>query len=427
MLDRKLIRENPEFVRAQAARKHISAPVEEFLEVDTRYRANKTELDRANAESNQIAKSIGMLIGQGKKEEAEAAKAQTADLKARIKDLEENDRFLEAELRAVELKFPNLPHESAPDGKDETENVVRREWGTKPEATKPHWEIATELGIIDFDRASKISGSGFAVYVGQGAKLVRALVGYMADLQVRDNGYTEVYPPCMISSQSLEGTGNLPKFAEDLYKCENDDLWMAPTAEVPVTNLLRDEILPLEALPVKLAAYTPCFRREAGSAGRETRGILRTHQFDKVELVKFVEPSTSYQELEELVQDAEDVLQTLGLHYRVLELCTGDMGDKPCKIYDLEVWSPGMGTYLEVSSCSNFEAFQARRSAIRFRREPKASPEFVHILNGSGLAVPRVLAAIIESGYRDGVITIPKALRPYTGFETIGKQKTLGS
>ena len=425
MLDRKLLRENPEFVRTQAARKHINAPVDEFLETDARYRANKTELDRANAESNQIAKSIGALIGQGKKDEAEAAKAQTAELKTRIKELEEKDRFLDAELRAVELKFPNLPHESAPDGRDETENVVRREWGAKPEPTKPHWEIATELGIIDFDRASKISGSGFAVYVGQGAKLVRALISYMADLQVRDNGYTEVYPPCMVSSQSLEGTGNLPKFAEDLYKCENDDLWMAPTAEVPVTNLLRDEILPLEALPVKLAAYTPCFRREAGSAGRETRGILRTHQFDKLELVKFVEPSTSYQELESLVTDAEDVLQTLGLHYRVLELCTGDMGDKPCKIYDLEVWSPGMETYLEVSSCSNFEAFQARRSAIRFRRDAKASPEFVHILNGSGLAVPRLLAALVESNYKDGVIAIPPALRPYTGFEAIGKQKPL--
>ena len=422
MLDRKLIRENPEFVRAQAARKHISAPVDEFLEVDARYRAAKQELDRANADSNQIAKTIGSLIGQGRQEEADQAKAQTPDIKARIKELEERDRFLEGELRAVELKFPNLPHETAPDGRDEKDNVVRREWGTKAAPSKPHWETATELGIVDFERASKVSGTGFACYVGQGAKLVRALVSFMADLQVRDNGYTEVYPPCLITSQSLEGTGNLPKFAEDLYKCEGDDLWLAPTAEVPVTNLLRDEILDVASLPIKLAAYTPCFRREAGSAGRETRGVLRTHQFDKVELVKFVEPSTSYDELESLVSDAEDVLQALGLAYRVLELCTGDMGDKPCKIYDLEVWAPGMGSFLEVSSCSNFEAFQARRSGIKFRREPGAAPEFVHILNGSGLAFPRLFAALVESNYKDGVVTIPLVLQSYTGFDTITAQ-----
>ena len=422
MLDRKLIRENPEFVRLQAARKHISAPVEEFLEVDTRYRTNKAELDKANGESNQIAKSIGALMAQGKKDEAEQAKGQTTALKAKVRELEERDRFMEAELRAVELRFPNLPHATAPDCKDETENVTCREWGTKAEASKPHWEIATELGIIDFDRASKISGTGFAVYVGQGAKLVRSLISFMADLQVRDNGYTEVYPPCLISSQSLEGTGNLPKFADDLYKCEGDDLWLAPTAEVPVTNLLRDEILDASVLPVKLAAYTPCFRREAGSAGRETRGILRTHQFDKVELVKFVHPDTSYDELESLVTDAEDVLQALGLAYRVLELCTGDMGDKPCKIYDLEVWAPGVGSYLEVSSCSNFEAFQARRSGIRYRKEQGAPPEFVHILNGSGLAFPRLFAALVESNYKEGVVTIPEALRPYTGFESISRQ-----
>lgn len=416
MLDRRLLRENPEFVRAQALRKGIEAPIDSFLEIDGKYRAAKFQLDEANAESNRISKSIGQLMAQGKKDEAEEAKKQTSELKARIKDLEEQERWLEAELRNVELRFPNLPHETAPDGANETENVVRRTHGTPCEKSKPHWDIAVELGLIDFDRASKISGSGFSVYTGKGAKLQRALINFMADYQTSHNGYTEVYPPALVSSLSLEGTGNLPKFAEDLYKCEGDDLWLVPTAEVPVTNLLRDEILEPGELPIRLAAYTPCFRREAGSAGRDTRGILRTHQFDKIELVKFVEPSTSYEELEKLIDDAEDIPRALGLAYRVIELCTGDMGDKPCKIYDLELWAPGVGTWLEVSSCSNFEAFQSRRTNVKFRREAGASPEFVHILNGSGLAVPRLMATLLETYYDDGKVTIPEVLVPYTGF-----------
>lgn len=417
MLDRKLIREHPETVRVGAARKGIDAPVDEFLTADQAWRDVLVELEEKQAESNRISKTIGQLMGQGKKDEAEQAKADTAALKAAIKDLEPKARELEEKLHELELKFPNLPHETAPDGKSEEDNVVVRTWGEKPTGDhfKPHWEIAEEKSLIDFERGVKVSGSGFVVYTGPGAKLQRALVNFMADFQVEKNGYYEVYPPALVTSDSLVGTGNLPKFAEDLYNTK-DDLWLVPTAEVPVTNLYRDEILEADQLPMKLAAYTPCFRREAGAAGRDTRGILRMHQFDKVELVKYVLPETSYDELENLVADAESVLQALGLHYRVLELCTGDMGDKPAKIYDLEVWAPGVDTYLEVSSCSNFEAFQSRRANIRFRPEPGAKPEFVHILNGSGLAVPRLMVALLET-YRqpDGTITLPPVLHPYFG------------
>lgn len=421
MLDRKLIRENPEFVRTQCLRKGIDAPVDEFLSTDASWRAVLTELEEKQAESNRISKTIGQLMGQGKKEEAEAAKAQTSELKAAIQELEPKARELEAELRDIELQFPNLPHESTPEGLTPEENVEVRAWGEKPAPghSLPHWDIATERSLIDFERATKISGSGFAVYTGKGAKLVRALVSYMLDVQVEQNGYHEVYPPALVSTDSLVGTGNLPKFSDDLYNTK-DDLWLVPTAEVPVTNLYRDEILDAEQLPTKLAAYTPCFRREAGAAGRDTRGILRMHQFDKVELVKYVHPDSSYDELEQLVANAESVLQSLGLHYRVLLLCAGDMGDKGCKCYDLEVWAPGTEAYLEVSSCTNFEAFQSRRANIRFRPEAGAKPEFVHILNGSGLAVPRLMVALLET-YRqeDGTVMIPEVLRPYMGCDFI--------
>ncbi|MCU0316790.1 MAG: serine--tRNA ligase [Fimbriimonadaceae bacterium] len=420
MLDRKLIRENPDFVKEAALRKGVVAKVDEFLGTDTLWRKATHELGEANAEMNRISKTIGQLMGQGKKEEADAAKSQTAELKARIKELEEDERFHEAELCKLELTFPNLPHPSVPDGKTPEENVTVKEWGDKVLASKNHTEIASELGLIDFERASKVTGSGFAVYTGLGAKLQRALINFMLDFQVEHNGYREVAPPALVTSQSLVGTGNLPKFAEDLYKCEGDDLWLIPTAEVPVTNLYRDEILDLIDMPYKLAAYTPCFRREAGAAGKETRGIQRTHQFDKIELVKYVLPEWSYEELESLVTDAEDILQALGLHYRVLLLCAGDMGEKGCKCYDLEVWAPGEGRYLEVSSCTNFEAYQARRSNIRFRRAPGEKPEFVHILNGSGLAVPRLMIALLET-YRqeDGSILIPEPLRSYMGTDVI--------
>jgi seryl-tRNA synthetase len=419
MLDRKLIREQPEFVAEQARRKGVEAPVDEFLRVDQEWRGLLQTVEQLQAESNRISKTIGQLMGQGKKDEAEAAKAQTADLKAQLKEMEPKARELELQLHEIELRFPNLPHASVPEGKDADDNVTVRTWGEAPTGEfVNHITIAEELKLIDFARATKVSGSGFAVYTGWGAKLQRALINYMADLQV-SRGYLEVYPPALVTSQSLEGTGNLPKFAEDLY-ATTDDLWLVPTAEVPVTNLYRDEIFEYFQVPMKLAAYTPCFRREAGAAGRDTRGILRMHQFDKVELVKYVHPETSYDELESLVEDAEAVLQSLGLHYRVLLLCAGDMGEKGCKCYDVEVWAPGEGRYLEVSSCTNFEAYQARRANIRFRPAPEAKPEFVHILNGSGTAVPRLMVALLETHRQpDGSIRIPEPLRPYMGVDYI--------
>ena len=359
MLDRTLIRQEPELVRAGAKRKGIDAPVDAFLETDGQWRAVKHELDV----KNKASKSIGQLMSEGKKDEADAAKAQTGALKKEIQDLEKRERELEAELLAIELQFPNLPHESVPDGDTPEQNVVVSEWGEKPffaESPKDHMEIAAELGLVDFERGAKVSGSGFVTYTGAGAKLVRALYSWMLDFHTTDDRYVEVFPPYLVNSASLTGTGNLPKFADDLYKA-TDDLWLIPTAEVPVTNLYRDEIFDGEELPIKLAAYSSCFRREAGAAGRETRGLLRMHQFDKVELVKYVLPETSYDELGRLVEDAEAILQALGLHYRVVLLCAGDMGDKGCKCFDLEVWSPGEGRYLEVSSCTNFEAYQARR------------------------------------------------------------------
>jgi seryl-tRNA synthetase len=424
MLDRDLIRREPEIVRAGIRRKRMDASlVDAFLQSDSDWRSVKTELDEQSAESNRISKSIGMLIGQGKKEEAESAKSRTADLKRRIAELEGRERELEANLRDIELQFPNLPHESTPDGDDENDNVLVREWGEKPsfsEPPKPHWEVAERLGLLDLPRGAKIAGSGFIVYTGQGARLQRSLFNFMVDHQTTKNGYREVYPPFLVNRASLIGTGNLPKFEEDLYKVD-DELYLIPTAEVPVTNLYRDEILDANDLTINLAAFSACFRREAGAAGKDTRGLLRIHQFDKVELVKFTKPEDSYSELERLVKDAESVLQALGLHYRIVELCTGDIGAKGCKCFDLEVWSPGVGRYLEISSCTNFEAYQARRANIRFRREAGAKPEFVHILNGSGLATPRLFSAIVETYQNaDGTVGIPEPLRPYLGSDRLG-------
>lgn len=424
MLDRELIRRDPDAVRLGIERKRLdSSIVDKFLSLDADWRSAKTELDERAAESNRISKTIGQLIGQGKKDEAEAAKAQTSELKQVIAALESRERTLESQLREIELQFPNLPHESAPDGDDETANVVVREWGEKPKfdyEPLAHWELAERLGLIDLPRGAKIAGSGFVVYTGVGAKLQRSLFNYMVDCQTGQNGYREIYPPFLVNRASLIGTGNLPKFEEDLYKVD-DDLYLIPTAEVPVTNLYRDEILAAEDLTLNLAAFSACFRREAGAAGKDTRGLLRIHQFDKVELVKFTLPENSYSELEDLTKDAESILQNLGLHYRVVELSTGDLGAKGCKCYDLEVWSPGVGKYLEISSCTNFEAYQARRANIRFRREQGAKPEFVHILNGSGLATPRLYSAILESFQRpDGTIDIPETLRAYVGTDRLG-------
>ncbi len=422
MLDRDLIRHNPDLVREGIRRKHLEeGVVDRFLALDEEFRRITRETNDLQAEMNKIAKSIGALMGQGKKDEANEAKTQAAHLKDRVKTLEDLLRDVAGRLKEIELQFPNLPHSSVPEGADETANVVIRSWGEaiSAESVPAHWEIAEKLKLLDLPRGAKISGSGFALYTGWGARLQRALFSYMVDHQTTHNGYQEVYPPFLVNRASLIGTGNLPKFEEDLYKT-NDDLYLIPTAEVPVTNIFRDEILEAGDLPTRFAAYSGCFRREAGAAGKDTRGLLRIHQFDKVELVKFVKPEDSYAELESLVADAESVLQALGLHYRVIELCAGDIGAKGCKCYDVEVWSPGVGRYLEISSCTNFEAYQSRRANIRFRREAEAAPEFVHILNGSGLATPRLFAALVETYYQaDGSVLIPEPLRHYMGADRI--------
>lgn len=422
MLDRSLIRTEPEFVKQRAMVKNIAAPVEEFLKVDEEYRSLKVQLDSQRSELNTVSKSIGALFAQGKKDEAEQAKVEGKRLSEAVAEGEVKERELEAEMHRLELQFPNLPHETVPEGKGEEDNVVVKTWGEKPEfgfEPKPHWEIAESLQLFDTMRASKISGSGFMVYTGLGAKLQRALFTFMADWQTDERGYYEIYPPFIVNRDSLIGTGQLPKFEEDLYKVD-DDLFLIPTAEVPVTNLYRDEILEVWQLPMKFAAYSGCFRREAGAAGKDTRGIQRMHQFDKVELVKYSLPETSYAEHEAMLADAESVLQALGMHYRVTLLCGPEMSFSNAKCYDIEIWAPGVNKYLEISSVSNFEAFQARRANIRFRREQGAKPEFVHILNGSGLATPRLFASILEAFQQeDGSVVVPDPLRRYVGREVL--------
>ena len=424
MLDRHLIRRDPQAVKAGAKRKNIeiSSAVDEWLKVDEEWRTLRGDLEKKQGEMNQISKSIGMLMGQGKKDEAEVAKAQTKDLKDAIAAGEQKDRDLESKLKQLELDLPNIPHESVPPGLTEAENVIVREWGKKPsfaEQPQPHWEVAERLGMLDLPRGAKIAGSGFILYTGLGARLQRSLFNWMIDHQTGRNGYREIYPPYLVNSASLFGTGQLPKFEEDLYKAD-DDLYLIPTAEVPVTNIYRDEILDNEMLTVKMAAYSGCFRKEAGAAGKDTRGLLRVHQFDKVELVKLTRPEDSLDELESLTVDAEGVLQALGLHYRVSLMCGGEMSFSNAKQYDLEVWSPGVGKYLEISSCSNFSDFQARRANIRFRRAQGEKPEFVHTLNGSGLATPRLFSSILETFQQpDGSVTLPEILRPYVGVDRL--------
>lgn len=421
MLDRNLLRSEPDRVREGARLKRVDAPIDAFLKIDEAWRELLTRLQADQAEMNRLSKSIGVLMAQGKRDEAEEAKKQTGALKEAVRVGEQRQRELESELAALELSIPNLPDPGVPRGEGEEHNVVVRTWGepASPAEPRPHWEIAEELGMLDLARGAKISGSGFIVYTGWGARLQRALINFMIDHQTRSNGYREVFPPYLVNDRSLLGTGQLPKFEEDLYKAD-DDLYLVPTAEVPVTNLYRDEILDGDDLTIKLAAYTACFRKEAGAAGKDTRGLLRVHQFDKVELVKFTKPEESKSELEALVSDAEGVLQALGLHYRVSEMCTAELGFSNAKQYDLELWAPGVGKYLEISSCSDFEAFQARRANIRFRRAQGEKPEFVHTLNGSGLACPRLFAALLESCVQpDGSVAIPEPLRPYVGAESI--------
>jgi len=422
VLDRKTLRTETERVRIGMARKGIDAPLDEWLSLDEEWRLLTTSLQEKEAASNRMSQEIGALIAQGKKDEAAATREQAGSLKAEIAELTDRDRELRERLDALELQIPNLPHDSVIDGKSSDDNAEIRTWGEKPAAenTKPHWDIAEELSLLDFARGAKIAGSGFIVFKGMGARLQRALITYMLEKHISDHGYTEVYPPYLVNRESLIGTGQLPKFELDQYHMERDDLFLIATAEIPVTNLHRDEILDYFEVPKNYVAFSGCFRREAGAAGKDTRGLLRVHQFDKVEMVKFVAPENSYAELESLRENAEAVLQELGLHYRVVDICAGDMSFSNAKQYDLEVWAPGIEQYLEISSVSNFEDFQARRANIRYRPEAGAKPQFVHTLNASGVACPRLMAALLET-YRqdDGTVAVPDVLQPYMGTDLI--------
>jgi len=415
MLDIRLIREKPDFVRERLATRGggDEMKIDEVLRVDGERRKLETSLQQLNADRRRLSKEIGAKRGSG---------GATAELEARVReigeaivDLNKRTAAAEVEQEGLLLEIANLPHESVPIGKDPSANRLVRSWGEKPRLTEPadHVALGAKLKLFDLERAAKLSGSGFICFTGSGAKLERALINFMIDLHVREHGYRETSPPFLVRRDCMIGTGQLPKFESDMYGLENGELFLAPTAEVPVTNLYRDEILNFVDLPKKFVAYTPCFRREAGAAGRETRGIIRVHQFDKVELVKITTPERSYDELESLTADAERALQLLGLHYRVLELCTGDLGFHAAKTYDIEVWSPGQNGYLEVSSCSNFEEFQARRMNLRYKGVDGKN-HFCHTLNGSGLALPRLFAALVESCQQaDGSIRIPEKLRPY--------------
>lgn len=421
MIDIRLMREQPDEVRAGLRRVGADIDLDGLLASDENVRRLKTESENIKAEQNRLSKEIGKAPNP---EARQVALDKGAALKARFEALSNELAQAEAALDAKLLEVPNLPHPSVPDGKDDSENRVLRETGSKRSFEfKPqvHWDLGPKLNILDFDRGVKISGSRFYILKGQGARLQRALIAFMLDLHTEKHGYTEILPPAMVRRECLVGTGNLPKFGDNLYRDISEDFWWVPTAEVPVTNLYRDEILDGATLPIKHVAYSPCFRREQMAAGRDTRGIKRGHQFDKVELVKFVRPETSMDELKALLADAEDVLSALELPYRVIEMCAGDLSFSAMVKFDLEVWAPGCEEWLEVSSCSNFGEFQARRARIRFR-DGKDKPQFVHTLNGSGLALPRVLIAVLETYQRaDGKIDVPKALRPYMGgAEVIG-------
>jgi seryl-tRNA synthetase len=419
VIDIRLIRENPDEVRAAYARLGGDIDLAPVIAQDTRLRDLKNESQTMQAEQNRLSKEIGKAAPG---EAREAAKAASTSLKGKIEALQGDLTAAEARLDELLLDLPNLPHPSVPVGKDDSENKVIREEGAKrsyPFAPQPHWDLGTKLDIIDFERGVKISGSRFYVLKSWGARLQRALITYMLDLHTQKHGYVEIYPPYMVRRECLVGTGNLPKFGENLYHDAEEDFWWVPTAEVPVTNLYREEILDGAALPIRHVAFTACFRREQMAAGRDTRGIKRGHQFDKVELVKFVRPEGSMDELTALLSDAEDVLKGLELPYRVVQMCTGDLSFSAMAKFDLELWAPGCNEWLEVSSCSNFGDFQARRAKIRFK-DGKEKTRFVHTLNGSGLALPRTLIGILETYQRaDGKIDVPSALRPYLGGETV--------
>lgn len=426
MLDPKIIRNELDRVqKAMAKRGENLKDLDRFLELDQERRTILVEVEALKKERNSVSEEVARR--KKNKEDAESLILEMRQVGDKIKELDDRLRLVDEELDQVLLGIPNIPHESVPVGETEDDNVLDRAVGELPKfdfEPKAHWELGLDLGMLDFETAGKVTGSRFVFYKGLGARLERALISFMLDLHTEKHNYSEILPPYIVNRASMTGTGQLPKFEEDAFKLEGEDYFLIPTAEVPVTNMYREEILSNDMLPIRHVAYSACFRSEAGSAGRDTRGLIRQHQFNKVELVKFVHPEDSYAELELLVNDAEKVLQLLGLPYRVMNMCTGDLGFTAAKKYDLEVWMPSYDTYREISSCSNFEDFQARRAGIRFRREEKAKPEFVHTLNGSGLAIGRTVASLMENYQQaDGSIVIPEVLRPYmSGIEKISKK-----
>ncbi|WP_455538485.1 serine--tRNA ligase [Terrisporobacter sp.] len=424
MLDIKRIRENLEDIKkAMDRRGEKEFDLDAVVELDDERRQLLKEVEALKNEMNVEQKKIPQLMKEGKKEEAESEKVKLKALSENIKGLDEKVKKVQDELQYRLLRIPNVPNENVPQGDTDDDNVEIRKWGQPREFDfdfKAHWDVGTNLGILNFETAGKITGSRFTLYKGLGARLERSLVNFFLNTHTEENGYTEVLPPFMANRASFIGTGQLPKFEEDMFKIEGLDYFLIPTAEVPVTNIHRDEIVSGDQLPIKYCAYTPCFRSEAGSAGRDTRGLVRQHQFNKVELVKFVKPEESYEELEKLTNDAERILQVLGLPYRVVKICTGDLGFTAAFKYDLEVWMPSYNRYVEISSCSNFEDFQARRAGIRFKRDKNSKAEYCHTLNGSGLAVGRTVAAILENYQQaDGSVVVPEVLRQYMGVDVI--------
>lgn len=425
MLDLKRIREETQFVRDRLARRakpDALENIDRLLELDGERRTLITQVESARARRNEVSPQVGKLKQAGKHDEAEPLMKEMRELGERMKDAEARLAEVENDIREILLNIPNLPEDAVPAG-DESNNQLIREWGEEPKfefVPKPHWELGEQLGILDLPRGVKVAGSGFPLFVGLGARLERGLINLMLDVHAREHGYTELSPPFMINYQSALGTGHLPKFGEDMYHVPEDGFYLVPTAEVPVTNLHAGELLEHTALPIRYVAYTPCFRREAGAHGKDTRGLLRVHQFDKVELLRFERPENGKAALEELTSHAEKILQLLGLRYRVVLLAGGDLGFANAQTYDLEVWAPGVGKWLEVSSCSLYNDYQARRANIRFRPEPNAKPEFVYTLNGSGLALPRTLSALLETYQQsDGSIKLPEAIAKYIGTDTI--------